>query len=80
MCPACEPAAATDRAGAHAAASIPAAAHTATEPAPATEPATAAHASATTAATPGFGAVDSSSRKHEYNRNRGCADMSEREH
>ena len=51
-------------------------AHTAT----ATEPAPAAHASATTAATPGFGAVDSSSRKHECNRNRGCADMSEREH
>jgi hypothetical protein len=64
MCPAGEPAAATDRAGAHTA--------TATEPAPA--------AHATAAATPGFGAVDSSSRKHECNRNRGCADMSEREH
>ena len=75
MCPAGEPAAA-NRAGAHAAASIPAAAHAAT----ATEPAPAAHASATTAATPGVGAVDSSSRKHECNRNRGCADMSEREH
>jgi len=66
MCPAGEPAAATDRAGAHAAS--------------ATEPAPAAHASATTAATPGFGAVDSSSRKHECNRNRGCADVSECEH
>jgi hypothetical protein len=77
MCPAGEPAAATDRAGAHASAYIPAAAaHTAT----ATEPASAAHASATTPATPGFGAVDSSSRKHDRNRNRGCADMSEREH
>jgi hypothetical protein len=73
MCPAGEPAAAADRAGAHAAAS---AAHAAT----ATEPAPAAHASATTTATPGVGAVDSSSRKHECNRNRGCADMSEREH
>jgi hypothetical protein len=80
ICAAGEPAA-TDSAGAHAAASIPAAAHTAaaTKPAPATETAPAAHASATTAATPGFGAVDSSSRKHG-NRNRGCADMSEREH
>jgi hypothetical protein len=66
MCPAGEPAAATDRAAAHTA--------------PATEPAPAAHASATTAATPGFGAVDSRRRKHECNRNRGCADMSEREH
>jgi hypothetical protein len=73
MCPAGEPAPA-DRAGAHAAASIPAATHADS----ATEPAPAAHASATT--TPGVGAVDSSSRKHEYNRNRGCADMSEREH
>jgi hypothetical protein len=63
MCPAGEPAA-TDRAGTHAAASIPAA----------------AHASATTTATPGFGAVNSSSRKHKCNRKRGCADMSEREH
>jgi hypothetical protein len=63
-------------ASAHAATSVPAAAHTAT----ATEPAAAAHASATTAATPGVGAFDSGSRKDECNRERGCADVSEREH
>jgi hypothetical protein len=71
ICPARVPAAATDRTGAHAAA-----AHTGT----ATEPAPGAHASATTAATPGVSAVDRGSRNHEYNRDRGCADVFERGH